>query len=98
MTVGLGIIGCGNVFPAYMRGLAQYDEISVVRCSDIILERAEAVARSGSASRAGATTRCSSPTTRSRSSSTSLPSPSTSVSRAARSPPASTSTRRRCSR
>ncbi len=42
MTVGIGIIGCGNVFPAYMRGLAQYDEVHVVRCSDIILERAEA--------------------------------------------------------
>lgn len=42
MTAGLGIIGCGNVFPAYMKGLAQYDEVRVVRCSDIILERAEA--------------------------------------------------------
>jgi predicted dehydrogenase len=42
MSVGIGIIGCGNVFPAYMKGLAQYDEVSVVRCSDIILERAEA--------------------------------------------------------
>ena len=41
MTTGVGIIGCGNVFPAYMQGLAQYDEIRVVRCSDIILERAE---------------------------------------------------------
>lgn len=42
MTVGIGIIGCGNVFPAYMRGLPQYDDVRVVRCSDIILERAEA--------------------------------------------------------
>ena len=41
MAVGVGIIGCGNVFPAYMRGLAQYDEVRVVHCSDIILERAE---------------------------------------------------------
>ncbi len=41
MTVGIGIIGCGNVFPAYMSGLPQYDEVRVVRCSDIILERAE---------------------------------------------------------
>jgi predicted dehydrogenase len=42
VTVGVGIIGCGNVFPAYMKGLAQYDDVRVVRCSDIILERAEA--------------------------------------------------------
>lgn len=42
MTVGLAIIGCGNVFPAYMKGLAQYDDARVVRCSDIIPERAEA--------------------------------------------------------
>ena len=42
MTVGIGIIGCGNVFPAYMLGLPQYDDVRVVRCSDIILERAEA--------------------------------------------------------
>lgn len=40
MSIGIGIIGCGNVFPAYMRGLAQYDEVRVVRCSDIILDRA----------------------------------------------------------
>ncbi len=40
MSIGIGIIGCGNVFPAYMRGLAQYDEVRVVRCSDIIPERA----------------------------------------------------------
>lgn len=39
--VGVGIMGCGNVFPAYMRGLAQYDEVRVVRCSDILLDRAE---------------------------------------------------------
>jgi predicted dehydrogenase len=41
MPVGVGIIGCGNVFPAYIRGLAQYDEVRVVHCSDIILERAQ---------------------------------------------------------
>ena len=42
MAIGVGIIGCGNVFPAYMRGLVQYDEVRVVHCSDIILERADA--------------------------------------------------------
>ena len=43
MTAGVGIIGCGNVFPAYMNGLAQYgDDVRVVHCSDIILDRAEA--------------------------------------------------------
>src|SRR3954451_6443466 len=43
MPVGVGIVGCGNVFPAYMRGLAQFgDDVRVVHCSDIIVERAEA--------------------------------------------------------
>lgn len=43
--VGIGIIGCGDVLPAYMSGLAQYDdEVRVVHCADIILERAEAAA------------------------------------------------------
>jgi len=43
MSVGIGIIGCGNVFPAYMKGLAQYvDDVRVVHCSDVILGRAEA--------------------------------------------------------
>lgn len=40
--IGVGIIGCGNVFPAYMKGLAQYDEVRVVHCSDILSERAAA--------------------------------------------------------
>src|SRR4051794_12615718 len=43
MPVGVGIVGCGNVFRAYMRGLAQFgDDVCVVHCSDIVLSRAEA--------------------------------------------------------
>lgn len=36
----IGIMGCGKIFPAYMRGLARFDHLEVVRCADIILERA----------------------------------------------------------
>lgn len=36
----VGIAGCGKIFPAYMEGLARFDHIEVVRCADIIPERA----------------------------------------------------------
>ena len=36
----IGIAGCGTIFPAYMEGLARFDHIEVVRCADIIPERA----------------------------------------------------------
>jgi len=36
----VGIAGCGTIFPAYMEGLARFPHIEVLRCADIIPERA----------------------------------------------------------
>lgn len=36
----VGIAGCGTIFPAYMEGLARFSHIEVLRCADIIPERA----------------------------------------------------------
>src|SRR5262245_13033888 len=41
----MGIIGCGNVFDWYARGLARFERLSVVRCADIDVARAEAKAK-----------------------------------------------------
>ena len=39
-TVGVGVIGCGQIFPSYIEGLARYPGIKVVRCADIDSSRA----------------------------------------------------------
>lgn len=39
-VVGVGIIGCGQIFPSYLEGLARYPNLKVVRCADIDAERA----------------------------------------------------------
>jgi predicted dehydrogenase len=44
--VGVGIIGCGNIFESYMRGLRQLRTIRVVGCADIDHARAERAAKS----------------------------------------------------
>lgn len=41
----LGIIGCGNIFARYMRGLARYQNLPVVWCSDIDPALAQARAK-----------------------------------------------------
>ncbi len=38
----VGIIGCGNIFPAYIKGSSKFDILDVVACADQIPERAEA--------------------------------------------------------
>jgi predicted dehydrogenase len=38
--VKVGIIGCGNISPAYFRGTATFPILDVVGCYDIIMERA----------------------------------------------------------
>lgn len=38
----IGIIGCGNIFPAYFRGSSAFEILDVVACADINLERAQA--------------------------------------------------------
>jgi predicted dehydrogenase len=41
----LGIVGCGNIFDRYARGLARFPGLRIARCADIDLERAEAAAQ-----------------------------------------------------
>ncbi len=43
-TLNIGIIGTGNIAPAYIRGCAPFDAIKIVACADILIERAEAFA------------------------------------------------------
>ncbi len=43
-TLKLGIIGVGNIAPAYIRGCAPFDVIKIVACADILTERAQAFA------------------------------------------------------
>ncbi|MER6421934.1 Gfo/Idh/MocA family oxidoreductase [Streptomyces sp. NPDC001137] len=43
-SVGIGIVGCGNVFDIYMRGLISDSHVRVVRCADIDLARAREAA------------------------------------------------------
>ena len=43
-TLNLGIIGVGNIAPAYIRGCAPFDVIKIVACADILMDRAEAFA------------------------------------------------------
>ncbi len=43
-TLKLGIIGVGNIAPAYIRGCAPFDVIKIVACADILVDRAQAFA------------------------------------------------------
>lgn len=43
-TVKVGIIGTGNIAPAYVRGCRHFDVLELVACADIELSRAEAFA------------------------------------------------------
>jgi predicted dehydrogenase len=40
--VKVGIIGCGNISPAYFKGCAAFDILEVVACADMDMERAAA--------------------------------------------------------
>lgn len=40
--VNIGIIGCGNIFPAYVRGCRAFDILNIVSCADVDLSRAQA--------------------------------------------------------
>ena len=42
--VKIGIIGCGNIFPAYAKGLRVFDIVDLAACADIDMERARAKA------------------------------------------------------
>ena len=43
-TLNVGLIGVGNIAPAYIRGCAPFDIIKIVACADILDERAQAFA------------------------------------------------------
>ena len=43
-TLNVGIIGTGNIAPAYIHGCAPFDVIKIVACADILVDRAEAFA------------------------------------------------------
>ncbi len=43
--VRIGIIGCGNISPAYLNSIRRLEDIEVVACADIRMERAEARAQ-----------------------------------------------------
>ena len=40
-TLNVGIIGTGNIAPAYIRGCAPFDVINLTACADILVERAQ---------------------------------------------------------
>ena len=40
-SMKVGIIGCGNIAPAYMLGCSKFDVVDVVACADIDVERAK---------------------------------------------------------
>ncbi len=43
-TLNVGIIGTGNIAPAYIRGCAPFDVIELTACADILTDRAQAFA------------------------------------------------------
>lgn len=42
--MNIGIVGCGNIFDAYIRGCAMFEAVRVVACADINMEAATAKA------------------------------------------------------
>jgi predicted dehydrogenase len=42
--LNIGIIGCGNILPAYVKGCAQFDILNLVACADIDQMKADAAA------------------------------------------------------
>ncbi len=40
--VKVGVIGCGNISPAYFKGMRPFDILEVVACADIVSDRAKA--------------------------------------------------------
>lgn len=43
-SIGVGLIGCGNISSAYLSIMPTFDVLDVVACADIVLERAQAQA------------------------------------------------------
>ncbi len=53
--INVGIIGCGKISNAYLKGCAKYDILNVTACADLDLERARAKASEFSISKACST-------------------------------------------
>ena len=43
---GVGIVGCGNIAPRYMRGIGRFRELPVLSCADVDQTRAESLGAS----------------------------------------------------
>lgn len=43
--IRVGIIGCGNIFPAYVKGCRAFKILEIAACADLVVERAEARAK-----------------------------------------------------
>jgi predicted dehydrogenase len=43
-ALGIGVIGCGNISPAYFKGMALFENVQPVACADLDHERAGATA------------------------------------------------------
>src|SRR5919202_4156772 len=43
-AVKVGVIGCGKISGIYLKNGALFDDVEIVACSDLVLERAEAQA------------------------------------------------------
>jgi predicted dehydrogenase len=44
-TIKVGVIGCGKISGIYLENGATFDDVEIVACSDLVLERAEAQAQ-----------------------------------------------------
>lgn len=42
--INVGLIGCGNISPAYVAGCRQFDILNISACADIALDKAQALA------------------------------------------------------
>ena len=51
-TVKVGVIGCGNISPIYLKNGKRFETIDIVACADLIMERAEARAEEFDVARA----------------------------------------------
>src|SRR5687768_5395394 len=44
-SVGVGVIGCGNISGIYLKNLGEYEGVEVLACADVDLARAETCAK-----------------------------------------------------
>ena len=44
MSIGIGIIGCGNISDAYLKAAPQFPVLNIVACADVNMDAARAKA------------------------------------------------------